>query len=131
MTQLVLAFVLISAAALAAGAASVCFLFRARAASHIAVARAAAIQKECRAALKLLREELDAVTAQLRELQQQPPLMVAPSAPRPGFNLTSRSQALRMHRRGDAPDQIAAALELPLQEVDLLLKVHRIVLSNI
>jgi hypothetical protein len=36
-----------------------------------------------------------------------------------------------MHRKGDPPDRIAAALEVPLQEVDLLLKVHRIVLSNL
>jgi hypothetical protein len=36
-----------------------------------------------------------------------------------------------MHRRGDSPERIAAALDIPLQEVDLLLKVHRIVISNI
>jgi hypothetical protein len=36
-----------------------------------------------------------------------------------------------MHRRGEAPDQIASTLEMPRQEVDLLLKVHRIVLSNV
>jgi hypothetical protein len=35
-----------------------------------------------------------------------------------------------MHRRGDSADQIATALEIPLQEVDLLLKVHRIVISS-
>jgi hypothetical protein len=36
-----------------------------------------------------------------------------------------------MHRRGEAPQKIAAALEIPRQEVELLLKVHRIVMSNI
>jgi hypothetical protein len=34
-----------------------------------------------------------------------------------------------MSRRGETPGQIAAALELPRGEVDLLLKVHRIVVS--
>jgi hypothetical protein len=34
-----------------------------------------------------------------------------------------------MSRRGETPGQIAAALELPQGEVDLLLKVHRIVVS--
>ena len=35
-----------------------------------------------------------------------------------------------MHRRGDPPEQIAASLEIPLQELDLLVKVHRIVMSS-
>jgi hypothetical protein len=51
--------------------------------------------------------------------------------PRPGLNLNKRSQALRLHRRGDPAEQIATALELPLQEVQLLLKVQRIVLSSV
>ena len=45
--------------------------------------------------------------------------------------MTKRSQALRMHRQRDPPEQIAAALDLPLQVIDFLLKVHRIVLSNL
>jgi hypothetical protein len=45
--------------------------------------------------------------------------------------MNKRSQVLRMQRRGDAPEQIAIALEVPLQEVDLLLKVQRIVLRNL
>jgi hypothetical protein len=36
-----------------------------------------------------------------------------------------------MHRQGEASDQIAEALALPRQEIDLLLKVHRIVVSNV
>ena len=47
------------------------------------------------------------------------------------MDLTKRSQALRLHRQGEAPDRIAAALELPRQEVELLLKVHHIVLANV
>ena len=51
--------------------------------------------------------------------------------PKHGLNLSKRSHALRMHRRGEGAEQIAAALELPRQEVDLLLKVHRIIISNV
>ncbi len=40
------------------------------------------------------------------------------------INLNSRTQILRMHRRGERPEQIAAALSLPLNEVQLLLKIH-------
>ena len=53
------------------------------------------------------------------------------SSPRPGINLSRRSQALRMHRKGEAPEQIATALQIPQQEVELLVKVHRIVLDSI
>ena len=41
------------------------------------------------------------------------------------------AEALRLHRRGDAPSEIAISLGIPRQEVDLLLKVHQIVISNI
>ena len=78
-----------------------------------------------------LRERLDALAAQFRELERQPAVTLSPGLPRPGMNVVKRSQALRMHRRGDRPEQIAAALELPRQEVDLLLKVHSIVIASI
>lgn len=47
------------------------------------------------------------------------------------MNLTRRSQALRLHRKGDSSERIAAALEVPRQEIDLLIKVHEIVLNNL
>jgi hypothetical protein len=36
-----------------------------------------------------------------------------------------------MHRQGEDAARIASELDLPRQEVDLLLKVHRIVLSKV
>lgn len=45
-------------------------------------------------------------------------------------NLNKRSLALRMHRRGESPEQIAAALNIPRNEVELLLKVHKSVLEE-
>jgi hypothetical protein len=45
------------------------------------------------------------------------------SPPKPGMNASRRTQVLRMYRRGERPEQIAAALSLPQNEVDLLLKV--------
>jgi hypothetical protein len=44
------------------------------------------------------------------------------SDPRPGMNISRRTQVLRMHRRGERPEQISAALRIPLNEVELLLK---------
>lgn len=46
-----------------------------------------------------------------------------------GMNFSKRSRVLRMHRRGDRPDQIAATLALPQNEVDLVLKVQQITIT--
>jgi hypothetical protein len=81
--------------------------------------------------LQGLRDTLDALAAQLHDLQNHPLVAPPPGLPKPGLNLSKRSHALRMHRRGEGAEQIASALELPRQEVDLLLKVHRIVLSSV
>lgn len=83
------------------------------------------------AELQTLRDSVDALAAQIHDLQNHPSVAPPPGLPKPGLNLSKRSHALRMHRRGEAAEQIAAALELPRQEVDLLLKVHRIVLSSV
>jgi hypothetical protein len=81
--------------------------------------------------LSPLRETLDSLALQVRDLQSHPHAAAPVGAPKSGFNLSKRSQALRMHRRGEAPEQIAASLDLPRQEVELLLKVHRIVIQNV
>jgi len=42
------------------------------------------------------------------------------------LNLTRRAQALRMQRRGESPATIAAALRLPRNEIDLLLRIQEL-----
>ena len=81
--------------------------------------------------LNSLRASVEALAAQLHDLQNHPPVALTACAPRPGLNLNKRSHALRLFRRGESSEQIASALDLPRQEVDLLLKVHRIVISNL
>ncbi len=79
-----------------------------------------------------MRQSLEALARQVHELRVAAPAFAGdPAAARPGLNLSKRSQALRMHRRGENAEQIAAALQVPRQEVDLLVKVHRIVLSSV
>jgi hypothetical protein len=51
--------------------------------------------------------------------------------PRRCLNLSKRSHALRMHRRGDSPEQIATTLGVARQEIDLLLKVHKILVASV
>ena len=79
------------------------------------------------------RESLESLAARLAELERQPAAATSgiPVQPRPSLNLSKRSQALRMHRQGQPAGDIARALEIPRQEVELLLKVHRIVLAKV
>ncbi len=81
------------------------------------------------AAMTAVRASVASLSERLEETERQAGLLVPPPATRCGFNLSKRSQAIRMSRRGEAPSRIAAALELPQGEVDLLLKVHRIVVG--
>jgi hypothetical protein len=42
------------------------------------------------------------------------------------LNLTKRAQAVRMHRRGEPASTIAAATRAPLNEIELLIKLHEL-----
>jgi hypothetical protein len=42
-------------------------------------------------------------------------------------NINKRTQALRMVKRGEGPERIAAILNLSPREVDLLVKVERLI----
>lgn len=53
-----------------------------------------------------------------------PALMAKPGA----LSGTVRSKVLKMHRLGQAPEKIADNLRVPKGEVDLLVKVHQIVM---
>src|SRR5262249_21180805 len=75
--------------------------------------------------------KLEAIEEQCRELSKASGLLVPPVPPRSGLDLNKRSQALQMSRRGEAPQAIAAALTLPQSEVELLIKVQKIVLSGL
>ena len=138
---LVVALAILCGLVLAGAAVSVWALFRAKAVIQAGAADAKAIQGQRDGEIESLRVALSGLAAQFRDLQQKdtglppapamPTTPAMPAMPRQGLNLNKRSQALRMHRRGDAPGQIASALEMPLQEVQLLLKVQQIVLSSV
>jgi hypothetical protein len=86
-------------------------------------------QATLEAALRRVSAGMGEVTAKLAETEERAAMLVAPMAPRPGLNLSTRSHALRMWRRGDEPQQIAGALGIPEREVELLLKVQRMVME--
>lgn len=67
-----------------------------------------------------------ALSAGLTALRQE--MEATETAPPTGqeLNLTRRAQALRMQRRGEAASTITAALRLPRNEIDLLLKLQKL-----
>ena len=107
-------------------------LYRAKAMVQAAEQRAAAQRQHSSEEFGELQRAVESMSVQMLEFRREP-APVAPMAaqPKAGLNLSKRSQALRMHRRGDAPELIAAALEVPRQEIDLLVKVHQIVMSTV
>ena len=74
-----------------------------------------------------LRTGVATVKAGLHDAEQRAraaEALAMPQVPQ-GMNVNKRTLVLRMARRGERPDQIAAALRLPQNEVDLVLKVQR------
>jgi DNA-binding NarL/FixJ family response regulator len=82
-------------------------------------------------ALNDARLAVETVETDLRALERQTGMLVAPPPARSGLNLSKRTHVLRMHRAGQDGASIAAALSLPRSEVELLIKVHRIVVEQI
>ncbi len=74
--------------------------------------------------------QLEEMRTLVREANERAGVLVPPTPPRSGFNLSKRSQVLRMSRLGERPENIAVALSLPKKEVELLLKVQKIVLTS-
>lgn len=71
-----------------------------------------------------LKAQLANLSARVLDAEERAGVLVPPAPPRSGLNLNKRTQALRMSRRGEQAEKIAATLNLPRREVELLLKVH-------
>jgi hypothetical protein len=124
----ILAWAVLCGAALGSIALSLLVLWRTRLLLAAARKHSDSARQENEAALEALRERIEGLCGQINDLRREP--AATGNVLRPGLNLSKRSQALRMHRRGDRPEEIATALDIPMQEVDLLVKVHRIVMSS-
>ncbi|PWU02278.1 MAG: hypothetical protein C5B51_21160 [Terriglobia bacterium] len=121
----------LSALVLASVGLSIALLFQTTSAARTAAGREHALREQLATEVEALRSGLDALAGEVHDLEVPAPVNVLPATPRPGLNLSKRSQVLRMHRRGEAPAQIANVLQIPRQEVELLIKVHRIVVSKV
>lgn len=85
----------------------------------------------CESALAEARLAIGALETDLREVERQTGMLVAPVPARSGLNLSKRTQVLRMARSGQDGAGIATALALPRSEVELLIKVHRMAVERI
>jgi hypothetical protein len=79
-------------------------------------------QESLESRLAQLTEASERLQLQLEEAPRTAPV----SQPGQSLNLNKRGQVLRMQRRGESPETIAAALRIPQNEVTLLLKVHEL-----
>jgi hypothetical protein len=131
MNQLVLPFAVLGGVVLVGVSVSFLVLVRARVLLRQAELRGSAGREQWETTLQAMRRDLDALGAQLGDIERHPPVTAAPAFFRSGLNLSTRSQALRMFRKGEPKERIAMALEVPLQEVDLLLKVQHIIAGNL
>jgi hypothetical protein len=78
-----------------------------------------------------LKAQLAELSARVMDTEERTGVLVPPSSPKSGLNLNKRSQAIRMSLRGEQAEKIAASLNLPQREVELLLKVYsRVVYSS-
>jgi hypothetical protein len=130
MTSVTLALGALSLLTLFALMLAVAAICQARSATRAIRKLPDSVSKEWDSVVQSLRSEVDGLAGQVHDMQQTPAQAPAIAAPRSGMNLAKRSQALRLHRHGNPAAQIAATLEIPVQEVELLIKVHRIVIDN-
>ncbi len=77
-----------------------------------------------------LESRLESFDTRLRAAEDRSTALVPPAPLRSGFNLNKRTQVLRLSRQGEKPAGIAAALQLPRAEVELLLRVEELAAAN-
>ncbi len=92
-------------------------------------------EKTLQTEIARLSAEMIDLKSQILELEQTGQSLAAGAAvsspsttPGTSVNNTLRSKVLKMHRLGQSADRIAGALRVPKGEVDLLVKVHKIVM---
>jgi DNA-binding NarL/FixJ family response regulator len=93
--------------------------------AKLEIQRALRAARDARQAVDGAVQEMSLGVEQLRTEMSLPAPVSAPAAG-PALNLTKRTQALRMLRRGESVESIASALRAPRNEVELLVKVQQI-----
>lgn len=84
-------------------------------------------RKETVSAVELLRstmKRLETEVAEGRKEIGQLPVLSATQPSRTSINISKRTQALRLHQRGEPLERIAAVLGIPRSELELLVKLQ-------
>ena len=76
------------------------------------------------------RQEIGELREDLKQVAERVSLLTPSAPPATGVNLVKRTQVIQLARRGNRPDQIAACLQVPQNEVELVLKVHRTIVKT-
>jgi hypothetical protein len=74
---------------------------------------------------------LDSLSAQLAEVGARGGASAALASTPASLNVSKRGQVLRLHRAGKTSEQICESMAVPRTEVDLLIKVHQLMLEQI
>lgn len=88
-------------------------------------------QTALKATVADIQASLSQMSESLAETRGQVGLLEPPPPARSGMNISIRTSALRLHRVGKSPTEIAEALRVPEQEVLLLVKVHQLSLRRL
>ena len=97
---------------------------------HRLKSRLARRQAEDNATTRDLKLQFLQLSQRLRDAEERTGIPIAPQLPKTSLNLNKRTQVLRMSRRGERAENIAASLSLPRREVELLLKIHGLILNG-
>lgn len=82
-------------------------------------------QQTIHSELGKLRGEVEDLRNRLEDAERNAASIPAPRNPLAGLNQAHRTQALRLMRKGESADKIAATLGVPRGEIDLLIKVQQ------
>jgi hypothetical protein len=69
-------------------------------------------------------KRLETEVAEGRKEIEQLPVLSASQPSRTSINISKRTQALRLHQRGEPLERIAAVLGIPRSELELLVKLR-------
>jgi hypothetical protein len=77
-----------------------------------------------------LKTKLEDLSERVRDAEERAGIFITPPSPTASLNLNKRTQIIRMSRRGEPAETISASLSVPRKEIELLLKVHSLILDG-
>jgi hypothetical protein len=114
---------------LAAAGMSVFLLLRAQWLLRAAGRAARSKDRAAETANTELEARLESLAREVRELERRPES--SGDTATAGMNISKRTQVLRLHRRGESAEAIAAVLGLRRREVELLVKIHGMAMNGL